>query len=483
MRNPFLEKLSAKELLKVALENNTLRTAALKLAERKLYRIMMEEKPDIIPERVREDRYLAARNLLRLMNRFMKKEKASPAFIHRVIDSFVGKTAMKDSNKFETHKERYGCDPPYFVTLSPGQGCNLRCKGCYAGTIKKPANLDYDVLSRIIDEKQELWGSYFTVISGGEPLMYRSNGKDILELFTEYQNDIFLMYTNGTLIDEETAEKIAELGNVLPAISIEGFEEETDERRGEGTYEKILQAFENLREAGAPFGISVTATKDNAELVVSDEFTDFYFEEQGVIFGWLFQYMPIGCSFTLDNMVTPEQRLYMLRKEEDILREKGIFYVDFWNGGALSRGCISAGRPGGYFYINWNGDVTPCVFFPYSVHNIVEVYQNGGNLNTVWESSFLTGVRDWQEDYGYNQSASEKGNWIAPCPIRDHYEFAHKAIEQFGAKPINEEAEKALNDQEYYQELIDYNRRLDELTRDIWKEEYLEEKEEEIAAQ
>jgi len=474
MRYPILEKLSAKELLKIALENDTLRSVALKLAERKLYKIMMEEKTEIIPERVREDRYLASRNLLRLLNRFMKNGNVSTAFRDRIVDAFVNKKAMKNYDQFKMHNEQYGCDPPYFITISPGQGCNLRCKGCYAGRIKKAANLDFDVVNRIIEEKQKLWGSYFTVISGGEPLMYRSNGKTIFDVFAEHENDIFLMYTNGTLIDKDIAKSIASFGSVFPAISVEGFEKETDARRGKGTFEKILQAFENLREAGAPFGISVTATKDNAELVVSDEFLDFYFEEQSAIFGWLFQYMPIGCSFTLKNMVTPEQRLFMLRREEEILREKGIFYIDFWNGGPISRGCISAGRPGGYIYINWNGDVTPCVFVPYSTNNIVDIYEQGGNLNTAWESPFLSAIRDWQQEYGYDKPAKEKGNWIAPCPIRDHHASTFETIKRCQAKPIDKEAEEALDDKEYHQEFIDYNKKTQELTDEIWKKEYLD---------
>ncbi len=482
MKNSFMEKLSAKELLKVALENNALRSAALKLAEKRLERIMTGEDPDIIPERVREDRFLATRNLLRVLNRFLKKENASPAYIHSVIDNFVARTAMQDDEKFARHKEKFGEDPPYFLTLSPGQGCNLNCQGCYAGSVDRPVYMDYDILSRIMDEKRELWGSYFTVISGGEPLMYRSRGKSILDLFSDYKEDIFLMYTNGTLIDEKTAEKIASLGNVFPAISVEGFEKETDARRGKGVHQKVLQAFANLREAGVPFGISVTATRQNADLISSDEFIDFYYEQQGAVFGWIFQYMPIGCSYTLDNMVTPEQRQAMLRQEEKLLRDEGIFLIDFWNGGPLSRGCISSGRAGGYFYINWNGDASPCVFFPYSDQNVIEVYNNGGDLNTVWQSPLFRKIRTWQRDYGYQQPAEQTGNWLMPCPIRDHYEFANRAINETAASPIDQEAEQALNDPEYYKRLTKYNQRLAAVTDDIWQKEYLNESRQETAA-
>ena len=143
------------------------------------------------------------------------------------------------------------------------------------------------------------------------------------------------------------AAQIAEVGNLTPAISVEGFEAETDERRGEGVFKKILEAMANLREVGVPFGISVTATRSNAEQVVSDEFVNFYFEQQGAVYGWMFQYMPIGRSITLDMMVTPEQRKWMFEREKHIIHEKHVFLPDFWNGGAVLGGCLAERRARG----------------------------------------------------------------------------------------------------------------------------------------
>jgi len=57
----------------------------------------------------------------------------------------------------------------------------------------------------------------------------------------------FLMYTNGTLIDAETAERLAEMGNLMPAIAVDGFEKRTDERRGRGVFQRILKAMAALR--------------------------------------------------------------------------------------------------------------------------------------------------------------------------------------------------------------------------------------------
>ena len=61
--------------------------------------------------------------------------------------------------------------------------------------------------------------------------------------------------------------------------------------------------------AGVPFGVSITVTRNNADVALSDAMIDRYFEEEGAIYFWIFQYMPIGRSYTLDLVVTPEQRL------------------------------------------------------------------------------------------------------------------------------------------------------------------------------
>jgi len=477
MKKAFLEQFSARNLLKVVARNSILRGMALKLLDRSLRRMFLRETPELLPKRVREDRYLGARNLLGLFHRMLRRNNMAPAYLENIVKAFADKSGMQKEAAVRRFEEKHGCTPPFFLTVSPGQGCNLRCTGCYAGTVEKAANLDFDVLCRIVREKEELWGSYFTVISGGEPLLYRSKGRDIFDLFTRYDEEMYLMYTNGTLITPERARRLAACGNVFPAVSVEGFRKETDARRGKGTFDRVLEAFRAMREAGVPFGISVTATRENVELVSSDEFLDFYFEEQGALFCWMFQYMPIGCSYTLDMMITPEQRVRLLEREAEILREKGLFYVDFWNGGPLSKGCIAAGRPsGGYMYITWDGDVTPCVFFPYSTCNILAVYEEGGTLDTAWRESFHADIRRWQQEYGYGQPARRVGNWFAPCPMRDHHAFALETIRKRNARPIDPEAEKALGDEAYHEGLIEYGRRFREASDVLWQR-YAEQRE------
>jgi MoaA/NifB/PqqE/SkfB family radical SAM enzyme len=367
--------------------------------------------------------------------------------------------------------ETYGITPPGFLTLSPGKACNLRCTGCYANAGADSVKLDWNTFDRIITEAKSLWRIRFLVISGGEPLAYRSEGKGILDAAEKHPDVFFLMYTNGILINDAMAKRLAELGNVTPAISVEGWRESTDERRGAGVYDKTLDAMARLRRAGVPFGISLTATRNNVEEIFSDEFIDFFFEKQGALYGWLFHYMPIGRSFTLDLMPTPEQRVWMWQRVWEIIRQRHIFLADFWNHGTLSDGCLAAGRSdgGGYFYIDWNGAVSPCVFVPYSPVNVRDVYADGGTLNDIWKNPFFAGIRDWQETY-----RKGKGNWLAPCIIRDHHRDLRNLIAQHEPEPTDENARKALLDPDYARGMDEYDSAYQGLTDPLWKKYYLQ---------
>jgi hypothetical protein len=97
------------------------------------------------------------------------------------------------------------------------------------------------------------------VVSGGEPFVYEG----LYDLWRKHSDMWFQVYTSGVALNDANVAKLAELGNVMPCISVEGFETETDKRRGNGHFKKLLQAFARLRNAGIPFGISATATRNN----------------------------------------------------------------------------------------------------------------------------------------------------------------------------------------------------------------------------
>ena len=473
----FTKRMAAKSILALssaALHNDGLRRWVIRNMERKIYQDLIIGNPDNRPVKVQEDKYYMGRALLRSIDRAIGSGNVSKKASRGLLEVFLGNVFFGGFYKRMEFLEKYGYRPPVFMTISPTKMCNLQCIGCYAASSgKNKETLPWQVLDKVISQAKEFWGSNFFVISGGEPLLYKSEGKTILDLYEKHSDAYFLMYTNGTLITPERAKRFAELGNITPSISIEGMREETDYRRGKGVFDRILQAFQNLRTAGVPFGVSITATRWNINTIMSEEFYKFYFIEQGAVYGWIFQYMPIGRGFTLDLMPTPEERLKLFEWEWHLVREKGIFLADFWNSATSSDGCIAAARSGGYFYINWNGDVMPCVFVPYTVDNVVEAFKEGRDLNDIINSGFFKEIRDWQDSYGYRKPPHEHGNWMRPCFIRDHHKEFMEIVKRYKARPGDDDAKIALTDKDYHNGLVEYDRRMEELTDKIWQEHYI----------
>jgi len=461
-------------MAEMGIRNNAIRGLFLKMAKKRLYDEVVVKNVTARPRRIQEEKYLMMRNMLNSIETLFLEHRLSHEAVNGVLKILVGEVLLNDIGRRKKAYRQERRAHPGFLTISPTNTCNLCCRGCYAASSAEGnIRLDYHTFSRIIDEKTRFWNSHFCVISGGEPFLYEDDGKGLLDIAREHADNYFLVYTNGTLIDRSLAGNLAQAGNITPAISVEGLERETDRRRGSGVYRKIMEAMKHLRDVGVPFGISVTATRDNADLVVSDRFVDFYFEKQGVTYAWIFQYLPIGRQFDTGLMVTPEQRLEMYRREQVLIHDRGYFIADFWNSGPVSNGCISAGRDGGYLYIDWKGDVMPCVFFPYTVDNIVEIYRRGGDLNSVLDSMFFKSLRSWQRDYGYLKPADQVGDLIVPCPYRDHYGRAREIAIDCRAHPTDRDAAEALQDEGYRERMVAYGERVAKLFDGIWDRNYI----------
>lgn len=389
----------------------------------------------------------------------------------RIIESFLGSVLLRKNVSNATRsifQNKYGMRPPTFIAISPTKKCNLKCNGCYA--VSSPTTettMNWTLLNRITEDAYSNMGVRFFVISGGEPLLYKSENKTILDLAEKWNDCFFLMYTNGTLINENIALRMADLGNITPAISVEGYEAETDARRGENIYERIIDATDNLIFAGVPFGLSVTATKENVDILLNDSFYDFYFNEFGATYMWVFQYMPIGRNFSEDLMISPRQRLQLHKKQDKILIEKEYFIADFWNSAPISNGCISCGRAGGgYIYINWDGNIMPCVFIPYYHDNINTLYNSGKSLADALFTPLFVKGREWQKEYIGDKD--NPGNLLSPCFYRDHYKTFYDIAKSAQVKPENEDADKAFNSKEYYELMLKFDNELEELSSPVW---------------
>lgn len=352
-------------------------------------------------------------------------QNANPKCVEKVMTNLViNEFALGEKIRQEKMLEHEVVLPKLLV-ISPTYACNLNCVGCYAGLYGRKYQLSKEEVWSLIRQANEL-GIYFFIITGGEPFVW----PHLMETLKEFNDSYFQIYTNGTLITKEVAQKLAELGNATPAISVEGFETDTDWRRGRGVFSKISEAWKNLREAGVIFGASVTATRLNHDTIVKEEFWNFL-KENGVAYSWIFQFMPVGMNPSMDLVPTPEQR-YERFFVLDKLRLGGdfAFVADFWNHGFLTHGCLAAGSK--YLHINAKGYAEPCVFQQFAVDSIREK-----SLLEILKSPFFT---------AYKRMIPYSNNLFRPCPIIDNPKVLRAMVKKFNAIPQHEGSEKVLGD-------------------------------------
>ncbi len=456
--------------------NKVTRKLLVSQIDKQLYKNVMSDQPEAL-EAVKQKKYEWGKALLVSAERNLDKGYINSHVLKKISDVLITNAFHEDREAFRAelrdYKEKYGVEAPTFFVISPTRRCNLKCDGCYAGSTAKSAEtLPYSNIVAFLREFHDEANGRFIVISGGEPLMYRSEGKTLTDLGREFPDIFFMFYTNGSLIDKAKAEELAEMSNMIPCISVEGFEKQTDERRGEGAFKKILQAMENLRNVGLPFTTSVTVTSKNADLLLSDEFYDFYFDDQGATYMWLFQFMPIGRGKQVfDMMPTPEQRLKLYRQWEHLLKDKKYCAADFWNSGMLTDGCIAYGRRRGYLYIDWNGNVMPCVFVPYIADNIIKAQQEGRNLASILKAPLFERGKQWQNKNYFNR-LNDPENMLMPCSIRDHYANFRENILGKENRGEDEIADAILNDKSYFERMTNYDKELHKLMDPIWDKEY-----------
>lgn len=315
---------------------------------------------------------------------------------------------QKRAMKLRLNWKKRGINVPPIMIASVTKKCNLKCKGCYFNANKRLNNQpsSYEVKNEkwleIFREAREL-GISFIMIAGGEPLMRPG----LLKVIKKFPDIIFLLFTNGQLINEEIIKDFNEQKNLFPVISMEGTKLETDNRRGKGVYHKVQEAMGRLRYKRIPFGISVTISKNNFNILTDDVFIRDLIDK-GCKFFFFLEYVPVekNTEHLAINKYEREKLLDSMAEFES--NYPGIF-ITFPGNEDKFGGCLSAGR--GFIHISPEGDLEPCPVAPYSDTNLKDIIlkdalrsdllrvirENHNKLNETRNGCALWNNREWVE--------------------------------------------------------------------------------------
>lgn len=289
---------------------------------------------------------------------------------------------QKKAAKTREKWEQQGIHVPPIMLFSITHQCNLNCEGCYEKAIRSTVKkeLTDQQLRNIINQAHEL-GISFIVVAGGEPFMKPG----FFEITKDYLDIIFVIFTNGILINNDILKIMKKQKNIVPLISLEGCEEETDHRRGKGIYNRLQNIMEKIKDQDIFFGTSLTLTKNNFDTILNESFIQNLIDT-GCKFFLFVEYNPIKPG-TEEWMVTESQR----KRTMDIMkvfREKWpALFIAVPGDEEEIGGCLAAGR--GFIHISAEGDVEPCPFAPYSDMNLNKV-----TLKEALQSDFLRKIRE-----------------------------------------------------------------------------------------
>lgn len=338
--------------------------------------------------------------------------------------NFITNASLKGSARQEEVAKENNCNVPWAILLDPTSACNLKCTGCWAAEYGHKLNLSLETIDSIIRQGKEM-GTYMYIYTGGEPLVRK---KDLIKICEMHPDCEFLSFTNGTLIDEEFCQEMLRVKNFVPAISLEGFEDANDSRRGQGVYEKVMHAMDLLKANNLAFGISVCYTSRNFADVSSEAFYDKIIDK-GALFVWFFHYMPVGNNASVDLLLKPEQREEMYHRIREMRGKKPIFAMDFQNDGEFVGGCIAGGRR--YLHINAKGAVEPCVFIHYSNANIHDCTLLEALKSPIFQA--------------YHDNQPFNNNHLRPCPMLENPTRLRELVKETGAVNTDYEAPESVD--------------------------------------
>lgn len=270
--------------------------------------------------------------------------------------------------KIRKEYEDKGEHIPPFLIASITSLCNLHCAGCYSRTNNATVDaipvkqLSSSEWKKIFVEAKDL-GINFILLAGGEPLIRA----DVIKAAGEVSEIMFPIFTNGIFMDEYF-KIFSKYRNLVPIMSIEGDKNNTDKRRGEGVYDKLISNMNELKKKGIIFGASITVTKENIEEVTSVDYLTKLAEKgcKGVIF---VEFVPVTDE-AKELAPDEENREYLLNRLKDLRKTHNeMVYIAFPGDEKNLGGCVSAGR--GFFHINSHGGAEPCPFSPYSDINVI----------------------------------------------------------------------------------------------------------------
>lgn len=298
------------------------------------------------------------------------------------------------------------------IVLGVTNECNLSCRYCYSdsgGGLRD--RIPFEIGKAIIKEFDKELGVKLVALTGGEPFPIA------LDYAEDCPESFFFVYTNGTRIDSETAHRIRNCGNIIPALTYLGDPKSHKLIRGDCAYRKLREAIDHVRDQSVYWGVSVTISAANYAAVLSGElFEDI--SRLGPYFVRMMPFVPVGRQTSEELALGSEVRKMIGRAISAAQEAYSYIIYDYVNDRELGKRCMAGGRR--YLYVSPDMKMTPCVFVDCGEKIIFDKESKKTNIIDLLVRSELM------------RRARSSGNEDEVCPLLGKSDWVDKIVSASG---------------------------------------------------
>jgi MoaA/NifB/PqqE/SkfB family radical SAM enzyme len=305
---------------------------------------------------------------------------------------------------------KQGIQFPPFLFFSLTNTCNLRCRGCWnvndnvsgRASARADVELSFTDVDNVIRIAQRQ-GVYFYTLLGGEPFL----SPELWKIIEAHPEAYFQIITNGHFLDTGNVKRLKRCSNVSPLVSIDGFEPQNDNRRGNGSFQKAMAGCRELQRQKMLYGVATVVTMQNFDTVLTEEYVQTIIG-QGALYLWYYIFRPVGADPAVEWTLPPQTVIDFRKKLLALRRKMPIIIIDtYWDAKGYA---VCPASKGMAFVIGAGGSIEPCPPLNVAADFITD---NGGDFyKTMNESPFLRHVRQRIE-------AAYSGTQSQGCMILD----------------------------------------------------------------
>ncbi|MEO8971738.1 MAG: mycofactocin radical SAM maturase [Ktedonobacteraceae bacterium] len=314
--------------------------------------------------------------------------KSTVGDVHPLALAAMQQTGPQEPEKTGRGSQRFlqgGLSAPITVTWEITAACNIACVHCLSSSgHRRPRELTTQQSLALVDELAEM--QVFQIhFGGGEPFMYYGIW-DVLEHAREREL-VMCISTNGTLITQERARRLAQLEPIYFQVSLDGGTPQTNDRiRGEGVFKRALRGLELL-------------AAENLSLTVNSVLTRYSFDELDRLYDIAASFnsklrvtrlRPSGRGQDVWDDLHPTREQYRqfadwLLAHPDVLTADSFFHLNAF--GNKLAGLDICGAATATCCICPEGEIYPCAFFQAPEFEAGNLHEH--SFSEIWGNSTL----------------------------------------------------------------------------------------------